>query len=107
MMSAHGWITDAEDEDIAVKNTGGVDLAICHHVCCPGEALDGQKCESCGGGGELGVGRRREESAFVQSVEGLSIECGDADTKIGLLEGRIRENSLNAAGDGALCRRRV
>src|SRR6185369_15952351 len=56
MVGAHGGIARTEDQNIAVKDAGGVDFAICNNICCPGEGLDWEKGVGRRGGCEFGVG---------------------------------------------------
>jgi len=47
----------------------------------PRECFDRQEGEGGGRGGQLGVGRGREEPSFVQAVERLAVEGGYADAE--------------------------
>ena len=100
-MGAHGGVARTEDENVSVQDSSGVDLAICHYVCGPGKCLDRQKRVSSGGGGELGIRGGNEEFCLVQSVEGLSVERGDADAEVGLFKGSIGKDGLNSIRDRA------
>jgi len=102
---AHSRIARAEDEDVAVQNAGRVDLAVRDDVCGPSEGFDGKQREGSGSGGELGVRCGGEKPCVVQSVEGLSVQCGDTDSEVGLFESGIRKDGQNAIGYRALCGR--
>lgn len=106
-MGVHRRVARTEDENVTVKDAGGVDLAVCDYVCGPCEALHRQESVRGSSGGEFGVRGRGEEPGLVISVERLSIESGYAYPKVGVLEGGIGKDGLNALDDGALGRSRV
>ena len=84
MAGAEGRVAGAEDDEIAVEDTGGVDFPARHDVGSPGQEIDGQESEGGGGGGELNVGSGGEEAAFVQAIERLTVEGGYTDAEGGV-----------------------
>lgn len=76
-----------------------IDFTASHGIGGPGEDVDGQKSVGSGSGGELDVGGGDEEATFVETVEGLAVESGDADAKSGVAERWVGEDMLNAVSE--------
>jgi hypothetical protein len=96
---AEGGVAGAENDEVAVESTVGVEVAAGYDVGGPGEELYGQEGKGSGGSGELDVGGWGEEAALVQPIERFAIEGGDADAEGGVAQGWIGEYNLNAVSD--------
>jgi hypothetical protein len=84
MARAEGGVAAAEENEVAVEGSVGVNVAAGYGIGCPGEDVYGQQGIGSSGGGELYVGGGDEEAAFIETVEGLSVEGGDADAEGGM-----------------------
>jgi len=103
MARAEGGVAAAEENEVAVEGSVGVNVAAGYGVGGPGEDVYGQKGLGGGSGGELDVGGGNEEAAFIEAIEGLAVEGRNADAEGGVAQGRFGENTLNAVSELAGC----
>ena len=66
--AAKGRVARADQDNVAVEYSLGVDDAVCDYVGGKGEGFDREKSVGGGGGQKLGVGSRGKEQAVVVTV---------------------------------------
>ena len=78
-----------------------VDGAAGNDVGGPGERVNGEQGKGRRGGKQLCVRGRYKKTAVVEPIEGLAVQAGDADAELGVAQGRLGEDGVNAIGERA------
>ena len=103
MPRAQRWIANAQEHQIAMQNACCVDVAGGDYVGGPRKCFDRQEGECGSGGGELRVGGGGKQPSFIQAIERLAIERGDADAELRMAQCGFGKDRLNAFGDLPPC----
>ena len=101
LTNADSWVAGAQQDEIAVQNSGRINVTIGDDEGGPGKRVDGEQCESCGGGSELDVGGWRKEPCVVEAVDQLAFERGDAYAELSVAERGLREDGIDAVSERA------
>ena len=96
------WVAGAENDEVAMQCARRVNVAASDDVGGPGKKIDGQKGKGGSSGGELYVGSRGEQAAFIRSVDGFAIERCHTNAECGMAQRGVGKYNLNFVSE--LCR---